>query len=547
MFSKKLKKLCAIGLTAVLGMSVLAGCGGDKSAFNTASDTIVWNLGEDPKTIDPALNTSAGAGNIILNTFEGLVRTNENVEILPGVAKEWEVSEDGLTYTFKLREDAKWSDGEKVTANDFKYSWLRALDPATAAEYAYQLFYIKNAEAYNKGEVTADEVGINVVNDYELVVTLENPTTYFLQLCAFATYQPVRKDIVEANGDKWARSPETYISNGAFKMTAWKDKDSITLEKNENYWNAENVSLNKIDVRLVLDQTTAYAEFKAGNFDMTEAVPPTEIQTAIDSGNAKVFEEFATYFIIFNLNNNTQNLSPEAVAALNNPKFRKALSLAISRKEITENITKGGETPAHSFTAPGITLADGTAFDSKEYMSETADLDAAKEMLAEAGYPNGEGLPTFSFLINSEGVHEVVAQYLQDCWSKIGVNIEIQKQEFKVFLQTRQDGNYMMARHGWSGDYIDPITFLDLWVTGGGNNEAGFSNAEYDKLIAEAKSTPDEEKKYELLQKAEDILMEDMNIMPIYYYTKVRAINPEIEGLIVTRTGKVDFKDAKKN
>lgn len=544
MFSKKFKKLCAIGLTAVLGMSVLAGCG--KGDFNTEADTIVWNLGEDPKTIDPALNTASGAGNLILNAFEGLVRVNEKAEIKEGVAKTWTHSDDGLTYTFKLREDAKWSDGKAVTANDFKYAWLRALDKKTAAEYAYQLFYIKNAEKYNKGEVTADQVGINVVNDYELVVTLENPTTYFLQLLAFATYQPVRQDVIEAHGDKWARSPETYISNGAFKMVEWKDKDRIVYEKNEHYWNADAVKLNKLDVRLVQDITTAYAEFKAGNFDMTNDVPPTEIQAALDAKHAEIFEEFSTYFLAFNLGKNNQNLSPEANKALQNPKFRKALSLAIDRKQLVENITKGGQTPAHSFTAPGITLEDGTAFDSEKYIAPTGDIEAAKAMLAEAGYPNGEGLPTFSYLINSEGNHEQVAQYLQDVWGQLGVKMEITKQEFKVFLQTRQDGNYMIARHGWAGDYIDPITFLDMWVTGGGNNEIGYSNAEYDALINEAKTTPDEAKKYEVLQKAEKILMDDMVVMPLYYYTKVRAMNPAIEGVMVNRTGKVDFLYASK-
>lgn len=544
MFSKKFKKLCAIGLTAVLGMSVLTGCG--KGNFNTDADTIVWNLGEDPKTIDPALNTASGAGNLILNAFEGLVRVDENTEIKEGVAKEWTTSEDGLTYTFKLREDSKWSDGKVVTANDFKYSWLRALDKKTAAEYSYQLFYIKNAEKYNKGEVTAEEVGIKVVNDFELEVTLENPTAYFLQLLAFATYQPVRQDIIEANGEKWARSPETYISNGPFKMVEWKDKDRIVYEKNENYWNASKVNLKKIDVRLVQDITTAYAEFKAGNFDMTNDVPPTEIQAALDAKNAEVFTEFGTYFVCFNLGKNTQNLSPEANAALQNPKFRKALSLAIDRKEIVENITKGGQVPAHSYTAPGIKAADGTDFDNEKYISESADIEAAKAMLAEAGYPNGEGLPTFTYLINSEGNHEQIAQYLQDAWSKIGVKIEINKQEFKVFLQTRQDGDYMMARHGWNGDYVDPYTFLDMWVTGGGNNEIGYSNAEYDKLLAEAKVTADVTKRTELLRKAEKILMDDTVIAPVFYYTKVRAMNPAIEGLMVSRLGKVDFIYASK-
>lgn len=539
----KFKKLCALAISCVVSSTLLMGCGG--SAFNTPEDTIVWNIGEDPKTIDPALNTSSNAGNIILNTFEGLVRVDEDTNILPGVAETWDVSEDGLTYTFNLRKDAKWSDGEGVTANDFKYAWIRALKPETAAEYAYQLYYIKNAEAFANGEVSEDKVGIEVKDDYTLVVTLNSPTTYFLQLCAFATYQPVRQDVIEKNGEAWARSPETYISNGAFKMTEWKDKESIILEKNENYWNASEVKSNKVDIRLVSEETTSYAEFKAGNFDLIESVPAAEIETAVDSGDAKIFTEFATYFLCLNVGNNVDQFSQEAVKALQNPKFREALSLAIDRESIVKNITKGGQVPAHSFTAPGITLEDGSSFD-KEYISTTANIEAAKEALAEAGYPNGEGLPTFNFAINSEGSHEQIAQYLQDAWKQIGVNVEITKQEFKVFITTRQEGNYMIGRHGWSGDYIDPITFLDLWVTGGGNNDAGYSNAKYDELIAKAKATVDEEEKFELLQQAEEILMNELPVIPLYYYTKVRAVNPSIEGLVITKTGKVDLTNAYK-
>lgn len=544
MLTKKIKRLCTLGLSVALGMSLFVGCGG--TGFNTANDEIIYNIQEDPKTIDPQLNTSAGAGNIILNAFEGLTRVDENANIHPGVAESWSISEDGLTYKFNLRKDAKWSDGQPVTAKDFEYSWIRALDPKTAAEYAYQLFYIENAEAYNKGEVIAEEVGIKVVDDYTLEVKLNAPTTYFLQLTAFSTYQPVRKDMVEAHGDKWARSPETYISNGAFKMVEWRDKDRIVFAKNEHYWNADAVKLNKLDYRLVSDETTGYAEFKAGNFDMTENINPAEIEKAVAAGDAKISTEFATYFLCLNVGNNVDNLNPEVVKALQNPKFRKALSLAIDRKNIVEKITKGGQVPAHSFTAPGIKLEDGSDFDNVKYINENPDLEAAKAMLAEAGYPNGEGLPTFNLLINSEGSHEVVAQYLKDVWGQMGVNVEITKQEFKVFLTTRKDGNYAIARHGWSGDYVDPITFLDMWVTGGGNNEAGYSNPEYDKLIADAKMTNDINEKYALLQEAEKMLMEEMPIIPLYYYTKVRAVNPSIKGLIITSTGKIDFTQAYK-
>jgi len=544
MKSSKMKKLCAVALTVVLGTSILAGCGA-KDGATANKQQAIYNLGEDPKTIDPQLNTASGAGNIILNAFEGLTRMDKDSKAAPGVAEKWEMSEDGLKYTFHLRKDAKWSDGEAVTANDFKYAWLRALDPKTAADYAYQLYYIKGGEEYNTSEGTAEDVAINVVDEYTLEVELTAPTSYFTQLTAFATYMPVRKDIIEANGDAWATKAETYVSNGPFKMTDFRMKDAIILEKNENYWDAANVKLDKIDVRMVQEETSAYAEFKAGTFDMIEAVPSAEIENALNAKHAVVFKEFATYFIALNVANNTDKLNPDAVKALENKKFREALSVAIDRQALVDNVTKGHQIPALGFTAPGVPTPDGKDFaESKKYIEPTGNIEEAKKLLAEAGYPDGQGFPTFNFLINSEGVHAAVAQYLQSVWQDLGVKTEISSQEFKVFLDTRRQGQYMIGRHGWSGDYLDPITFLDMWVTDGGNNVMNYSNAEYDALIKEAKNTADEAKKYEALRKAEDILMEDMPLIPLYYYTKVRAIKEDLKEVQISPTGKVDFKNA---
>ncbi|MGL5352443.1 MAG: peptide ABC transporter substrate-binding protein [Clostridium sp.] len=543
MKSTKMKKLCAVALSVVLGTSILAGCGGKDSA--AGKQEVIYNLGEDPKTLDPQLNTASGAGNIILNAFEGLTRMNKDSKADAGVAKDWTVSEDGLKYTFNLRDDAKWSDGQGVTAEDFKYAWIRALDPKTAADYAYQLYYIKGAEEFNTNKGTAEGVAINVVDDYTLEVELVAPTSYFTQLTAFATYMPVRKDIVEANGDSWATKPDTYVSNGPFKMTDYRMKDAIILEKNDNYWDKSNVKLDKLDIRMVGEQTTSYAEFKAGTFDMIDAVPPAEIENAISAKHASVFQEFGTYFLVLNMGNNADKLNPEAAKALSNKKFRQALSVAIDRTAIVENVTKGHQVPAVGFTAPGVPTPDGKDFaESKKYIEPTGNIEEAKKLLAEAGYPEGKGLPKFNFLINSESFHSSVAQYLQSVWKELGVETEISSQEFKVFLETRNQGQYMIGRHGWNGDYLDPLTFLDMWVTDGGNNETGYSNPEYDALIKSAKNTPDEAKKYEYLRKAEDILMEDMPIIPIFYYTKVRAIKEDVKDINVSPTGKVDFKNA---
>ncbi|MGG7145069.1 peptide ABC transporter substrate-binding protein [Clostridium nigeriense] len=541
MKSNKLRKICAVALTLALGMSVFAGCGSSSSGD---SRKLIYNLGEDPETIDPTLNTSSGAGTIIENAFEGLMRLDENEKAIPGVAESYEVSDDSLVYTFHLREDAKWSDGEPVTANDFEYAWVRALTKDTAAEYAYQLYYIKNAEKFYNGEVSRDELGIEVVDDNTLKVTLEAPTTYFLELTAFTTYFPVRKDIVEADPEGWALEPETYVSNGPFKLVQWDMKDQLIFEKNENYWNASEVKLPGVVYKLVTDQNTAYASLKSGEFDMVDTVPPSEIESGEKEGLVTIYPNLATYMLIFNVGKQS-TLPDDVKAVLSNAKVRRALSIAIDRKALVENVTKAEQVPAYSFVPQGIKNEDGEDFADREYYdANQANIEEAKQLLAEAGYPNGEGIPTLEFMFNTEGDHKLIAQAIQQDWAKIGVNVELTNQEWKVFLNTRQEGGYEIARHGWSGDYVDPMTFLDLWVTGGGNNDAGYSNSEYDALVNAAKVEADSDKRWEMMKQAEDILMEDMPIIPLYYYTKVKGAKPEVKGVRVSTLGHVFFDKA---
>lgn len=538
MKSNKLRKICAVALTLALGMSVFAGCG------SSNSDALIYNLGEDPETIDPTLNTSSGAGSIIDNAFEGLMRLDENEKAIPGVAESVDESADGLVYTFHLREDAKWSDGQGVTAKDFEYSWVRVLTKETAAEYAYQLFYIKNGQKFNEGKATRDELGIKVIDDYTLEVTLEAPTAYFKELTAFTTYMPLREDIVSADPEGWALDPATYVSNGPFKLVQWDIKDQLVFEKNEEYWNAKEIKLPGVVFKLVTDQNTAYASLKAGDFDMVDTVPPSEIASGQEEGLVTIYPNLATYMLVLNVGK--QSTLPEDVKkVLNDPKVRRALSISIDRKAIVENVTKSGQVPAYSYVPKGILNEEGKDFADKEYYdANQANVEEAKKLLAEAGYPNGEGLPTLEFMYNTEGDHKLVAQAIQQDWAKIGVNVELVNQEWKVFLNTRQEGQYEIARHGWSGDYVDPMTFLDLWVTGGGNNDAGYSNAEYDALVNQAKAEGDQAKRWELMRQAEDILMEDMPIIPLYYYTKVKAAKPEVKGVRVSTLGHVFFDKA---
>ena len=504
MKSTKLKKLCAVVLAATLATSLFIGCGDSSanSGSGSSNQQLVFNLGEDPETMDPTLNNSSGAGTMILNAFEGLMVLDENDQAVEGTAESMEVSEDGLVYTFKIREDAKWSDGEAVTADNFKYSWLRALNKETAAEYAYQLFYIKNAEKFYNGEVTADEVGINVIDEKTLEVTLETPTSYFPQLLAFTTYVPLREDIVSANPEGWATNPETYVSNGPFKLVQWDMKDQLVFEKNENYWDKDSVKLETLTFKLVSDDTTAYSELKAGNFDMVNSVPTNEIEPGIEEGLVHVNPKLGSYYFAINVGKQ-DTLSEDVKEVLSNKLVRQALNLAIDRQEIIDNVGKAEQVPAYSFVPQGITDENGNDFASKEYYDPSdmeGNIAKAKELLKEAGYEDGKGIPTIELMYNSEGAHKDICR----------------------------------------------MTFLDLWTTSGGNNDTGFSNARYDELIAAAKVETDSEKRLEMLREAEDILMDEMPILPIYYYTTVTAANENVKGVRISTLGKISFKYAYK-
>lgn len=559
----KKTRIMALIMTAIMTGTLLLGCTktkgneGEKPGDSntpvveeTVEQKIVYNLGADPKTIDPQLNSAVDGSTIIHNAFEGLMREDENSKIVPGTAEKYEVSDDGTVYTFHLRKDAKWSDGKPVVAGDFEYAWKRALNPKVAAEYAYQLFYIKNGAAYYNQEkvggkvATAEDVGVKVIDDNTLEVTLESPVPYFLSLAAFPTYFPVRKDIIEGNEEKWTLKPDTYISNGPFKMSEWKEKESITFVKNENYWDAKNVKLETLEVKLIDDQITYLNAFKSGEIDVIESPPQAEIPTLLDEGTAKIYPYLGTYFYVINVSDKAKDVDPKAAEALSNPKFRKALSLAIDRQLIVDKVAQGGQAPATSYVPAGILDSIGEEFQ-KDYSSKGANIEEAKKLLEEAGYPNGEGAPTITFTFNTDQGHQNIAQAVQDMWkTNLGINVELKNEEWAVFQDTRNNFQYSMARHGWIADYNDPMTFLDMWTTGNGQNNAGYSNKEYDKLIAQAKVELDDAKRTELLHKAEDILMDESPIIPLYYYTNVLCIDKNVKGTYKSPLGQMEFRDA---
>lgn len=540
--SKKISKLIILALCITFVLPSLAGC---KSKKVATQNLIRYDIGAEPKTLDPTLNSAVESGTVIVNAFEGLTKFGEDDKPVAGVAETWDVSPDGLTYTFHLRKNAKWSDGKPVTAKDFEYSWKRGMNPDTAAEYANYFYYIKNGEAYNTKKATADKVGVKATDDNTLVVTLENVTPYFLQLTAFPTYAPLRQDIVEANKDTWATKPETYISNGPFKLTEWRPKDKIIFEKNTNYWNASAVKLDRIEYSMIEEATSRLAAYKSGQLDYIESPPSQEVPTLLANKEAVALPYLGTYFFSINMTPKAASVNPAAAKALSDVRVRKALILAIDREALSKNVLKAGQIPAGAFVPPGVPATAGGDFSTKQYFDPKGNVQEAKKLLTEAGYPDGKGFPKITFLYNTGSGHQDIAQAVQDMWRKnLNVNVELANQEWKVFQVTRTNKDYLIARDGWIGDYMDPMTFLELFTSGNGNNNPGYSNSAYDAKITAAKKETDAAKRDQDLRDAEAILMNDAPIIPIYYYVNVAMIKNYVKGTRKSQLGYVFFESA---
>jgi oligopeptide transport system substrate-binding protein len=529
------KRLLYVLLATVIAGLLLAGC--SKSAQNDKGTVLRFAIGAEPQTLDPRKATGIPESLVDEQIFEGLCALDAHGNPIPGVAKSWDISPDGLTYTFHLRDNAKWSNGDPVTAQDFEYAWKTALSPQLASEYAEQLYYIKNGEKYNKGQVGADQVGVKAVNDKTLVVKLEKPTAYFLTLMAFHTYYPVDKKVAEAHPD-WAANPKTIIGNGPFKMKSWTHNSMIVLVKNNSYWDREKVKLTQINMILSEDVNTVLSMFENNQVDLTNNPPPvSEIPRLKKEGFLKVYPYLGTYYYEFN----TQK------APFNNPKVRMAFALAINREAIVKDVTKSGEKPATGWVPYGLQdVKPGSDFRKVGgVLIKDNDIATAKKLLAEAGYPDGKGLPPITLLYNTQDLNKAIAEAIQEMWKKnLGVQVNITNQEWKVYLQSRTTGNFQVARAGWIGDYADPMTFIDMMQTGNGNNRARWSNPQYDKLVNLAKSTLDPAVRMKAMHEAEAILMKAMPIMPIYFYTQPILERPNLKGIVRTVDGSVYLKEA---
>ncbi len=522
-------------VTSLLIFILASGCGGAKQTGKETKEQLIrYNVCVEPETLDPAKVTGMPEGTILLQLFDGLTRYDENQEIKPAIAENWQISADGLTYTFKLRE-AKWDNGEPIKAQDFVFSWLRALAPETASEYAYQLFYVQGAEDYNNGKGKKEDVAIKAMDDKTLQVTLAKPAPQFLGLTAFYTLFPVYEKNVQGN-DNWFTEPAKYISNGPFKLVSWDHNQKIVLEKNLNYWDAANVKLNKLEIYLIDSVDTGFNMFKTGQLDFQEEVPVQEITAMKDNKELQIAPDTSIYFYRFNV---TQKPFDDA-------RVRKALAMSIDRKQLVDNVLLAGEKPALAFVPFGFMDTNGKDFRQNSGNLFEENLTEAKKLLAEAGYPEGKGFPEATILFNTSENHKKIAEAIQQMWKKnLGIEVSIENTEWQVYLDREENGDFDLARAGWTPDYLDPMSFIDLFVTDGGNNYTGWGKAEYDTLVKEANSGSNQQARMEAMHKAEKILMDEMPVMPIYFYTNANLIKESVKKVIVPPFGVfADFKYA---
>ncbi len=583
-----MKKIVSIllVLAIVLGcMLSMTAC--DKKDTTGGEKSMTLNVGAYPDTIDPALNSAVDGATYIIHAFAGLVGFEQDAEgklvLVPQCATELPegvANEDGTTsYTFTLRDGLKWSDGSDLTAADFVYAWNRAASPVTAADYGYMFEviggYAEMNEMDDEGNLVNPDAKLNVTaseDGKQLTVVLPVNVPYFHELCAFPAYMPVKQSVVEEHGDAWATKAETYIGNGAYKVTSFTQTEMV-MEKNENYYDADRVVSDKLVFAFNDDDSSLLTNYQNGSYLFIDSVPNDEIKS-LQEGEYKdqffVEGQLGTYYVSFNVNDPAlEGFTEEEKADI-----RKALGLVIDRNYVCEEIGQAGQVPAAGFVAMGLTEPDGKEFiekngpegDGAGYYSVakedySANCDEAIKLLEGVAKSSGKfemkdgkavGFPKLTYITNEGSGHEAIATYLQQAWGTYGIEIGVEIQEWATFLNTRKNGDYSVARNGWLGDYNDPISFLDMWITASGNNDSQFGKdahkdyagyngktwaESYDAIIAQVKSSSDPEERFELMHDAEDILMETGAICPIYYYTDIYMCSDAIEGFFSSPLG----------
>lgn len=566
----KLKKVLALVLSAALVVSAFAGCGGNSSSSTTSTESIAASESSaestestasgdstpaasgdataifTPKTVDAAKTISLNAGmeptglNTLTSTYtiefslfkhmyENLVTLDDDDNTVPGAAESWDYDEDTLTYTFHLRKDGVWTNGDPVTAKDFEFAWSQALNPEVASDYAYFLYFIKNAEKYFNGEVTWDEVGVKVVDDYTLEVTMEQPTPYALFLFSFGTLAPINQRFYEAVGaDLYSTEAQYFCTNGPFALTEWSHNDKIVMQKNDAWHGAADVEVEEIDWKIITDANAALSSFLAGDLDMVGLGTGELIKQATAAGaTIQSYTDGTSFYIYFN--NNDQYLS--------NVNLRRALFNAIDEQKEIDTVWQNDNEPMTSFTAPGVSATDGTSFAGKvgELYAPSRDQEKAKEYLAtalsELGCTVDDLSAHLSIDCGDSATSIAEASFYQEQWRQVlGIEVTVNSMITKQGSQNRKTGNYVMSITGWGPDYNDPNTFLDLWVTDGGNNQTGFSNERYDELIDLAAKETDLEKRESYFIECEQIIADQLPIGPAFWRAPSYACSDKIKG-----------------
>ena len=525
----KFKKMLAIFLSAALFVTAFAGCGKKKA------DGITVQIGPNPETLDPALNSAVDGGNMLITLFETLLIIDQDNKVQPGQAEKYEVSPDGLTWTFTMRDGLKWSDGTELNAKDFEYTFKRIADTNVAAPYAETV--IGMIEGYKDAIDSKNPEKLNVKASEDgktLTVKLAYPCSYFDKIVAFGTMSPVQKATVEKNGDSWATKPETYVCNGPYTITEWTPSEKIVCKKNENYkggWDSSKIVNDKLTFLLLEDSSASYTAYTGGTAQLIKDVPTEEIPTLKKDKKDEfnVDPILGTYYLSMNLNK----------APFNNKNVRKALSLAIDRDYVANTVMQGTYTPAYNYVGTGVDDVDPGKFlenskaanGGKTYISEDykANLEEAKKALAEAGYPEGKGFPTITYSTNDTGYHKAVAEYLQKVYKDLGITMNIDIVDWSAFTPKRRAGEYEMARNGWVMDYNDASNMIELFTSTNGNNDGKYNNPAFDKAMNDSK-VADKTAHFAALHEAEKIVSEDYGFIPVAYYNDFWLQSTSLKG-----------------
>ncbi|MDC2972167.1 peptide ABC transporter substrate-binding protein [Gammaproteobacteria bacterium] len=518
------KKINILSITLIF----LIGCSENISPVDSGLEQQIYHHGNgsEPQGIDPHIVTGVPEHHILISLCEGLTIPNPNPKgsdgYIPGTAESWSISDDGKEYIFKLNKNAKWSNGDPVTADDFVWSWKRILTASLGSQYPDMLYYLVGAYEYHNGQIdNFDEVGVKAIDTHTLKVNLKNPTPFFIGLLSHYSTWPVHKETVLKHGDiddrngEWTR-PGNFVCNGPFQLKTWELNNKIVVEKNPHYYDASMVRLNEIHYYPVSNVMTEDRMFRAGQLHLTSSMPTQKCPIYIEekNPNLKIDPYMGTYFYRINTENET----------LNDVRVRKALAYSIDRQLLVDKVTQCGQIPAYSFTPPG----------SNGYQPSTEipyDPVLAKQLLAEAGYSSDNPFPKLEILFNTNEGHRKVALAIQQMWqNELGIEVELVNQDWKVYLSREMVGDFQISRAGWIGDYEDPNTFLDLMRPNRGNNKTGWENMEFDALVEEANTINDQEKRYELLNEAEKILIDNMPIIPLYTYVRVYQLSPDVKG-----------------